>query len=127
MTIAHYIAMVAACMLIGACGATGQTKGGTRSEMAPAKLAVLVYQRFPFDKAAESGNALAAVARACADLEVPNSWIVRESVTGDSKVLSFDPFDSFAQIGEAYAKWGPIYAADAELGRFQAQINGAMA
>jgi hypothetical protein len=49
---------------------------------------MLVYQRFPFDKATESGKALAAAARACANLNVPNSWIVLESVTGDSEVLS---------------------------------------
>jgi len=127
MTIAHYIAMVAAFVLICAGGATGQTKGVIRSETAPPKLVMLVYQRFPFDKAAESGKALAAAAHACANLEVPNSWIVLESVTGDSEVLSFDPFDSFAHIGKAFAKWGPIYAAHAELGKFQAQINGALA
>jgi hypothetical protein len=127
MTIAHYIAMVAAFVLICAGGATGQTKGVIRSETAPAKLVMLVYQRFPFDKATESGKALAAAAHACANLEVPNSWIVLESVTGDSEVLSFDPFDSFADIGKAFAKWGSIYAAHAELGKFQAQINGALA
>jgi hypothetical protein len=127
MTIAHYIAMVAAFVLICAGGATGQTKGVIRSETAPPKLVMLVYQRFPFDKATESGKALAAAARACANLEVPNSWIVLESVTGDSEVLSFDPFDSFAHISKAFAKWGPIYAAHAELGKFQAQINGALA
>src|SRR5258708_19011074 len=126
MTIAHYIAMVAAFVLICAGGATGQTKGVIRSEAAPPKLVMLVYQRFPRDKAAESGKALAAAARGCANLEVPNSWIVLESVTGDSEVLSFDPFDSFAHIGEAFAEWGPIYAAHAELGKFQAQINGAL-
>src|SRR4029077_5240786 len=108
-------------------GASGQTKDVMRSETAPPRLVVLVYQRFPFAKAAESGKGLAAAARACANLEVPNSWIVLDSVTGDSEVLSFDPFDSFAQIGEAFAKWGPIYAAHAELGKFQAQIVGALA
>ena len=127
MTIAHYIAMVAAFVLIFAGGATGQTKDVIRSETAPPKLVVLVYQKFPFDKAAKSGKALAAAARACANLEVPNSWIVLESLTGDSEVLSFDPFDSFAHIGKAFAEWGPIYAAHAELGKLQAQINGALA
>src|SRR5579871_5846544 len=124
MTMAHYIATVAAFVLIFAGGATGQTKDVIRSETAPPKLVVLVYQKFPFDKAAESGKALAAAARACANLEVPNSWIVLESLTGDSEVLSFDPF---AHIGQAFAEWGPIYAAHAELGKFQAQINGALA
>ncbi|HWO29469.1 MAG TPA: hypothetical protein VNO32_11810 [Candidatus Acidoferrum sp.] len=127
MTIAHYITMVAAFVLICAGGSTGQTKGLIRPETAPPKLVMLVYQRFPLDKAAEGGKALAAAARVCANLEVPNSWIVLESVTGDSEVLSFDPFDSFANIGEAFAEWGRIYAAHAELGKFQAQINGALA
>ena len=126
MTIAHYIAMVPAFLLICAGGATGQTNGPFRSETAPPKLVMLVYQRFAFDKATISGNALAAAARACANLDVPNSWIVLQSVTGDSEVLSFDPFDSFAHIGKAFAEWEPIYAAHAELAHFQAQINGAL-
>jgi hypothetical protein len=126
MTIGRYIATVAAFVLIYASVATGQTNGVMQSVTAPPKLVMLVYQRFPFDKAAEGGKALAAAARACANLEVPNSWIVLESVTGDSEMISFDPFDSFAHIDKAFAKWGPIYAAHAELGKFQAQINGAL-
>jgi len=59
MTTAHYIAMVAAFVLICAGGATGQTKDVIESETAPPKLVMLVYQRFPFDKATESGKALA--------------------------------------------------------------------
>ena len=115
MTITHYISMVAAFVLICAGGATGHTKGVIRLETALPKLVMLVYQRFPFDKATESGKALAAAARACANRAVPNSWIVLEPVTGDSEVLSLDPFDSFAHIGKAFARWGPIYAAHAEL------------
>jgi hypothetical protein len=127
MTIVHCIAMVAPFVLICAGRATGHTEDVIQSETAPPKLVMLVYQRFPFDKLTESGKALADAARACANLEVPNSWIVLESVTGDSEVLSFDPFDSFAHIGEAFARWGPIYAARAELGKVQAQINSALA
>jgi hypothetical protein len=127
MTIAHYIAMVAAFVLICVGGATGQTKDSARPEAAAPKFVVLVYARFPFNKTTESGKALAAAARACAGLNVPNSWIVMDSVTGEPEVLSFDPFDSFAHIGKAFAEWGPIYAAHSELGKFQAQINGALA
>lgn len=103
MIIAHCIAMVAPFVLICAGGATAQTRDVIPSETAPPKLVMLVYQRFSFDKATEGGKALAAAARACADLEVPNSWIVLESVTGDSEVLSFDPFDSFAHT--RYQSW----------------------
>ncbi len=126
MTIAHYLAMVAPLVLMCAGSATGQTNGAIQSETAPAKFVILVYQRFRFDKTTESGKALAAAARACASLEVPNSWIVLDSITGDTEVLSFDPFDSFAHIDKAFADWGPIYAAHAELGKLQAQIHSAL-
>jgi hypothetical protein len=91
MTIAHCIAMGAPFPLVCAGGATGQTKGVMQSEATPARLVMLVYQSFRFDKATASGTALAAAAHADANLEVPNSWIAMESVTGDSEVLSFDP------------------------------------
>lgn len=126
MTIAHLIAMAAAFALICAGGAAGQTKDPASAETAPPKLAVLVYQRFPLDKTVASGKALAAAARACANLDVPNSWIVMDSVTGEPEVLSFDPFDSFAHVNKAFAEWGPIYAAHPDLGKAQAQIMGAL-
>ena len=126
MTIAHLIAMVAAFALICAGGATGQTKEPANAETAPPKLAVLVYQRFPLDKMAASGKALAAAARACANLDVPTSWIVMDSVTGEPEVLSFDPFDSFAHVNKAFAEWGPLYAAHPELGKAQSQIMAAL-
>jgi hypothetical protein len=129
MTIAHSIvmaAMAAVITLICAGDAAGQTKDSAWPETAPPKLALLVYQRFPFEKMTESGNALASAARACANLEVPNSWIVMESVTAEPEVLSFDPFDSFAHVDKAYAAWGPIYAAHPELAKAQAQILGSL-
>ena len=127
MTIAHFVALAAAFALICTGGAAGQTKDSEWPETAPSKLVVLVYQKFPLDKAAASGKALAAAAGACANLQVPNSWIVMDSVTGEPEVLSFDPFDSFAHINKAYAEWGPLYAAHPELGKAQAQIMGALA
>jgi hypothetical protein len=126
MTIMHCISMVAPFLPAFARG-VGRTKDVIQSETAPPNLLILVSQRFQFDKATESGKALAAAARACANMEVPNSWIVLESVTGHSEMLSFDPFDSFAHIGKAFARWGPIYAAHAELGKFQAQISSELA
>jgi hypothetical protein len=124
MTIGHYIAMAFALICVG--GVAGQTKDPLGSETAPPKLALLVYQRFSLDKMAASGKALAAAARACANLNVPNSWIVMDSVTGEPEVLSFDPFDSFEHVNKAFAAWGPIYAAHPELGKAQTQIMGAL-
>src|SRR5262249_46855409 len=89
-------------------------------------LLVLVYQRFSFDKGSDHDKWEIAAARACQKLAVPNSWIVLDSVTGEPEVLSFDPFDSFAQLEKPLAEWGPIYATHPELGRLQAQINAAL-
>ena len=126
MTIAHWIAAIAVLALVCVGGATAQTKDSEWPQSAPPKLVVLVYQRFSFDKAAASAKALAAAAHACANLDVPNSWIVMDSVTGEPESLSFDPFDSFAHIDKAFADWGPLYAAHPELGKAQAQIVGAL-
>ena len=126
MTIAHFIAVAAVFALICASGGAGQTRDAASPEMAPPKLAVLVYQRFPLDKTAASGKALAAAARACANLDVPNSWMVMDSVTGEPEVLSFDPFDSFAHVNKAFAEWGPLYASHPQLATAQAQIIGAL-
>ena len=126
MTIAHFVAMAAAFALICAGSAAGQAKDPVSPETAPPKLAVLVYQRFALDKTAASGKALAAAARACANLEVPNSWIVMDSVTGEPEVFSFDPFDSFTHVNKAFAEWGPLYATHPQLGKAQAQIMGAL-
>jgi hypothetical protein len=126
-TITHSIAISAAFALICAGSASGQAKDAAGSETAPPKLLVLVFQRFPPDKVAESGNALAAAASACENIEVPNSWIVMDSVTGEPETLSFDPFDSSAHIDKAYAQWGPIYASHPDLAKAQAQIMAALA
>ena len=104
----------------------GQTKEPAEPATAPPKLLVLVYQKFLFDKAADRDQWETAMARACQKFEVPNSWIVMESITGEPEVLSFDPFDSFAQMEKPVAEWGPIYAAHPELGRLQAQITAAL-
>jgi hypothetical protein len=104
----------------------GQTKESVESATAPPKLLVLVYQRFSFDKGSEHDKWEIATARACQKLAVPNSWIVLDSVTGEPEVLSFDPFDSFAQMEKPISEWGPIYASHPELGRLQAQINAAL-
>lgn len=125
MTIAHSFAIIATLALL--CAGSTISQSNAASETGPPKLALLIYQRFPLDKAADGGKALAASARACANIDVPNSWIVMDSITGEPESLSFDPFDSFAHIDKAYAAWGPIYAANPELAKAQAQIMAALA
>ena len=116
--------IVAAASMVAVAGvAGGQMK---ESATAPPKLVVLVYQRFAFAKAAEIDQWEVGAARACQGLDVPNSWIVMDSVTGEPEALSFDPFDSFGEMEKPVAEWGAIYAAHPELGRLQAQIMTAL-
>jgi hypothetical protein len=124
MMIANVIA--AALTLTLATLAAGQMKEPAEPATAPPKLLVWVYQKFSFDKAADRDQLEIALARACQKLEVPNSWIVMESITGEPEVLSFDPFDSFKQTERPIVEWGTIYATHPELGRLQAQINAAL-
>jgi hypothetical protein len=123
---ANLMAAAAALTLTMASVVAGQTKETVESETAPPKLLLLVYQRFAPDKASDRDKWEIAVARACQKLSVPNSWIDLEPITGEQEVLWFDPFDSFAHVGKAFAQWGPIYATHPELGRLQAQINAAL-
>jgi hypothetical protein len=125
MRIAQGIA-AAALTLAMASAVAGQTKESAEPVAAPPKLLVLVSQRFSFDKGSDHDKWEIAAARACQKLAVPNSWIVLDSLTGEPEVLSFDPFDSFAQMEKPVAEWGPIYASHPELGRLQAQINAAL-
>jgi hypothetical protein len=126
MTGAKLIAVAGALTLAIASVVAGQTKESAEPATAPPKLLLLVYQRFSSDKSSEREKWETAVARACQTLAVPNSWIDLEPITGEPEVLWFDPFDSFAQVGKAFADWGPIYATHAELGRLQAQISAAL-
>jgi hypothetical protein len=119
--------LVAAALTLTVASVVGaQTTESTEPATAPPKLLVLVYQRFSFDKAAAREQWETAMARACQKLDVPNSWIVLESITGEPEVLGFDPFDSFAQLERPLAEWGPIYSTHPELGQLQAQINAAL-
>src|ERR1700722_19361069 len=126
MTIANLGRTAAALTLTIASVAAGQTKESIAPEKSPPNLLVLVSQRFSFGKGSDHDKWEIAAARACQKLTVPNSWIVLESITGEPEVLSFDPFDSFAQMQKPLAEWGAIYAAHPELGHLQAQINAAL-
>ncbi|MGD0369726.1 MAG: hypothetical protein ABSA94_19915, partial [Acidobacteriaceae bacterium] len=78
--------MVAAASMVTVASVAGGQMNG--SETAPPKLLVLVYQRFAFEKAAEIDQWEIGAARACQGLDVPNSWIVMDSVTGEPEALS---------------------------------------
>ena len=90
---------------------------------APPKLLLLVHRQIKFGSEAERQKLETQMSRACDGLNVPNSWIDLESVTGESKSLSFDPFDSFAQMDQAFVGWGQLFAAHPDLAQLQEQIK----
>src|SRR5256885_3887687 len=82
--------------------ASGQENKALNPARATPNLLLLVHQEFPYGKANARNKVAAAIARACNRLEVPNSWIALQSVTGGREVLSFDPFGSFEQMEQSF-------------------------
>jgi hypothetical protein len=50
-------------------------------------------------------------------------WIDLQSVTGTPETLSFDPFDSFEQIDDAFLAWPQIFASHPDLARLQGELR----
>ena len=91
---------------------------------APPQMLVLVHQEFQPGKSSERHKLGVAISRACNHLDVPNSWIDLESITGPPEALSFDPFDSFEQVDTAFAEWGKIFATHPDIARLQEELKG---
>lgn len=103
--------------------ASAQTPKFATPVTAPPKLLLLVHRQIKFGSEAGRQRLESQMSRACDGLNVPNSWIDLESVTGESKSLSFDPFDSFAQMDQAFVGWGQLFAAHPDLAQLQEQIK----
>jgi hypothetical protein len=103
--------------------ASAQTPKLATPVTAPPKLLLLVHREIKFGSETERQKLETQMSRACDGLNVPNSWIDLESVTGESKTISFDPFDSFAQLDQAFVGWGQLYAAHPDLGQLQERIK----
>ena len=84
---------------------------------------VLVHQEIQYGKAAARQKLEVATTRICNRLDVPNSWIDLQSLSGPRDVLFFDPFDSFEQLEQSSAGWSQIYAAHPDLTRMQEEID----
>jgi hypothetical protein len=96
------------------------------SFLEPPYLLLLVHQEVQFGKAAARQKLGVAVARICNRMEVPNSWIDLQSLTGPREALFFDPFDSFGQIEQAFTDWNKIYATHPDLARMQEEIDATL-
>ena len=86
-------------------------------------LLVLVHQEIQYGKAAARQKLEVATTRLCNRLDVPNSWIDLQSLSGPRDVLFFDPFDSFEQLEQSFAQWTQIYATHPDLARMREEID----
>ena len=103
--------------------ATAQDEPPPNIAGTPPKMLVLVHREFQPSKSSERHRLEVAISRACNHLDVPNSWIDLESITGPPEALSFDPFDSFEQLDTAFAEWGRIFATHPEIARLQEELK----
>ena len=102
---------------------SAQTEKPANPATAPPKLVLLVHQQFKFGNESSRQKLEASVVRACDRLSVPNSWIDLQSITGQPEALSFDPFDSFEQLDNAFVGWGQLFASHPQLANLQEQIR----
>lgn len=104
-------------------GLGAQTGRPVNAAAAPPKVLLLVHQQFKFGSEGARQKLEVSVARACNRLDVPNSWIALQSITGQVESLSFDPFDSFEHVENAFVVWARFFASHPDLARLQAQIR----
>jgi hypothetical protein len=114
---------IAFLLFFGVARAQAQVDEAPNPAAEPPKMLLLVHQEFKSGKEAERQKLEVAMSRACDHLKVPNSWVHLESITGSPEALSFDPFDSFAHVGTAFAEWGRIYSAHPDIAHLQEQIK----
>ena len=116
---------LAATLIALACTSIGfaQEEPSPNLSGAPPRMLLLVHQEFQPGKSGERHTLAVAISRACSHLDVPNSWIDLESITGPLEALSFDPFDSFEQLDTAFAEWGRIFATHPDLARLQGELR----
>ncbi|HXJ03642.1 MAG TPA: hypothetical protein VNH65_00995 [Candidatus Acidoferrum sp.] len=102
---------------------SAQPQKQSSTATAPPRLLLLVHQQFKFGGESERQKLEAAMVRACDRLDVPNSWIDLQSITGPPEALSFDPLDSFEQLETASVAWEQLYASHPKLSLLQDQIR----
>jgi hypothetical protein len=103
--------------------ASAQVEDSPNIAGAPPQILLLVHQEFHSGKAAERHKLEVAISRACKQLDVPNSWIDLESISGPPEALFFDPFDSFEQLDTAFVEWRRIFATHTEIARMQGEMQ----
>lgn len=102
---------------------SAQAQKPASTATAPPKLLLLVHQQFKFGGENARQKLETSVVHVCNRLDVPNSWIDLQSITGPTESLSFDPFDSFEQVDNASVVWAQLFASHPQLAHLQEQIR----
>jgi hypothetical protein len=68
-----------------------QTEKPADPATAPPKILLLVHQQFKFGSESARQKLAVSIVHASDRLDVPNSWIDLQSITGPPEALSFDP------------------------------------
>lgn len=89
----------------------------------PPQVLLLVHQEFRPGSESAHDKLEIEILQACRQLEVPNQWIVMQSITGAPETLAFDPFSTFADVGDAFAGWATINGAHPDIARLQAEVR----
>ncbi len=110
-------------VLVSVCIVGAQTEKVASPVTAPPKTLLLVHQQFKFGSEHARQKLEASIVQACERLDVPNSWIDLQSITGPPEALSFDPFDSFEHAEKDYVDWGQIFAGHPQLANLQEQVR----
>jgi len=110
-------------MMVCAAVFSGQDQKAANTAAELPNILLLVHQEIQHGKASAREKLELAMKRACDRLNVPNSWIDLQSLTGPSEVLFFDPFDSFDHLEESMTEWAQLNALHPELGRLHEEID----
>jgi hypothetical protein len=110
-------------LLVFASGQPAQTEKPRNAATAPPKILLLVHQQFKFGSESARQKLEVRMTRASNRLDVPNSWIDLESLSGPPEALFFDPLDSFKQLEDAFLAWGQLFASHPEVAHLQEQIR----
>lgn len=116
-------ACVAAGLAAFACVSLRSVRGQTAATAAP-NILLLVEQEFKPGNGSAREKLESEVTQAWGKFEVPNLWIDLEAITGKPKTLTFDPFDSFAQLDDAAAAWAKLELEHPDLASMQEDIRG---
>src|SRR6202795_2384601 len=130
MNIIRALAATVLLSLIWASNSWGQDNNAgnpaVNSAVEPPFLLVLAHQEVQYGKGSARQKLEVAVTRLCNRIDVPNSWIDLQSLTGPRQVLFFDPFDSFEQIEQSFTDWSKVYTAHPDLARMQEEIDATL-